>query len=71
LHLSRRFDGLSLLALSLWFACPCGSFHLLSETGIPHTSGVTIGDFNIGGDLIPIDLCSIRIRSIFSCKVGQ
>lgn len=58
LHLSRGFHGLSLLALSLWFARSCCSFHLLSETGIPHTSGMTIGDFDLGSDFIPVDLYS-------------
>lgn len=67
LHLRRGLHGLCLLDLSLWFVCRCGSVHLLPEAGIPHTSSMTIGDFDIRSYPIPIDLpYSSKIRSIFS-----
>jgi hypothetical protein len=62
-HLGRWIYGLLLLGLSLGSGCPRGPFHLLSEAGIPHACGMTIGDIEIGCNFVPVNLpCSVNIN---------
>lgn len=66
-----RFFGFDFLvfrlgSLGLWSAFHVGiswcaadggvAFHLLFKTGIPHASGMAIGDAEFAGNLVPVDL---------------
>lgn len=36
--------------------CRCGPFHLLLEAGEAHSGSVAVGDFELGGYQVPVNL---------------